>query len=42
MTTKRNDARRRDEQIDAKAFLPPAYFVGGVLFFVLALLATFL
>jgi len=43
MTTRRRGSDGRDEEpLDAKAFLPPAYFVAAVLFFVLALLATFL
>lgn len=43
MTTRRRGPDGRDdERLDAKAFLPPAYFVAAVLFFVLALLATFL
>lgn len=41
--TKNDDGRWRNrDPLDAKAFLPPAYFVGAVLFFLLALLATFL
>lgn len=43
MAVKRDERRRRaDERHDGNAFLPPAYFVGALLVFALAVLATFL